>query len=80
VIDRGPDDGKAERDVDGAAERKQLYGNQPLIVIAGDDDVELAARSPAENGVAREWAFDINPARFRVGDCGAQNRFIFRAK
>jgi hypothetical protein len=53
VIDRRPDDGKPERHVDGPAEREQFHGNQPLIVIAGDDRIELATGGAAEDGVAR---------------------------
>jgi len=80
VIDRCPDDWKAERHVDGPAEGQQLHGNQPLIVIAGNDRIELAACRAAEDGVARERSVDINPAPFRLGNCGAQDRFIFRAE
>ena len=47
------------------AERQQLHRNQPLIVIAGDDDVELAAGGAHEHRVARERTRDIDARRAR---------------
>jgi len=80
VIDRCPDDRKSERHVDRPAKREQLHRNQPLIVVAGDDRVELPACRPAEDGVAREWPLDVNAALLRLMNCRAQDRFIFRAQ
>ena len=54
VIDRGADDRQAQRHVHRLAEREQLDRNQPLIVIAGDDDVELAAARRAGTRCRRE--------------------------
>ena len=56
VVDRGPDDGQAQRHVHRLAERQQLDRDQPLIVVAGDHDVELAPMRPDEHGVARQRA------------------------
>ena len=80
LLAAAPDDRKAERHVDGPAEREQLHRNQPLIVIAGDDDIELATCSAAEDGVTREGSVDLNSSPFRVSNGGAQNRFVFRPK
>jgi hypothetical protein len=43
VIHRRADDRQPQRHVHRAPERQQLHGNQPLIVVAGDHRVELAA-------------------------------------
>jgi len=80
VIDRCPDDWKAQRHVDGPPECEELHGNQPLIVIAGDDHIELATGGAPEDGVPWEGSVDINPSPFRVGNGGVQNRLVFRAK
>ena len=52
VIDRGADDRQAERDVDGGSEGEQLHRNESLVMVAGHDRVELAARGADEDGVA----------------------------
>ena len=46
--------GRPERDVDGLTECQQLHRNQPLVVIARDDHIELAALGAHEHRVARE--------------------------
>src|SRR4051794_21622116 len=65
VIDRRADDRQPEGDVDRAPECEQLYRNEPLVVVARDDDVEVAARGPRENGVPRPRAGDIDVALSR---------------
>src|SRR5260221_4780912 len=42
VIDRGADEGQAERDVDAAAEARVLQHRQPLVVIHRQHAVDLA--------------------------------------
>jgi hypothetical protein len=46
-------------------------------VIAGNHGIELAAGSAAEDGVAGEWSFDINPVALRFLDGGTQDCLIF---
>jgi hypothetical protein len=58
VIDRCADDRKAKRDVHRPAEREQLHGDEPLVVIAGDDGVELSSRGAAEDRVAGKRTLD----------------------
>ena len=71
MIHRRADDRQAERHVDGAAEGQQLDGDQPLVVITGDDDVEFAARGAAEDGVAGPRAGDVDAAlRARASTAG----------
>src|SRR5581483_1628165 len=60
VINRGANEWQPDGDVDGLAEGETLDGDQSLVVIAGDDDVELAARRAQENGVAGEGAADVD--------------------
>jgi hypothetical protein len=73
VIDRCPDDRKAECHVDRPAEREQLDRNQPLIVIAGDDGIELAACGTAERwcrpGMDRRYRSRA-PWRRKLRDAG----------
>jgi len=76
MIDRRADDWKPERHVDRSAERKQLHGNQSLIVITRHHSIELAAGCAAEDGVARERSVDIDSAASRVINGGAQDCFI----
>ncbi len=44
-------------------EGQQLHGNVALVVIHGHHDVELALRGAQENGVGRQRAADVQPAR-----------------
>jgi hypothetical protein len=46
-------------------------------VITGNDGIELAAGSAAEDGVAGEWSFDTNSAALRFLDGRAQDCLIF---
>jgi hypothetical protein len=64
VIDRGPYYRQPEGHIDRFAERDAFYRNQALIVIAGRDRVELSARGPYENGIARKRTahIDVVPA------------------
>jgi hypothetical protein len=50
---------KTERHVDGAAERSNLDGRHPHVVIRRYHRVELAAHCAHENGVRRERASDF---------------------
>src|SRR5205823_2433867 len=56
------DDWQPERDVDRLAEGNELDGYQSLVVIAGDDDVELAALGAHEHGIGRKRTADLDPA------------------
>jgi hypothetical protein len=60
VIDRRADDRQADRDVDGGAERQQLDRDEPLVVVAGNHRIELAAYGAHEDRVAWEWALDVD--------------------
>ena len=80
VIDRRPHDRQTERDVHGLAERDELHRNQPLIVIAGDDDVELAADGAHENRVARKGARDVDAVRAAGGNRGPDDAILFLAE
>ena len=53
VIDRGADEGQAERDVDGLAEREALDGDHRLVMVARNHGVELAARGAQKDRVGR---------------------------
>src|SRR5215813_9908412 len=79
VIDRRTDDRQPERDVDGSTEREQLDRNQPLVVITGDDDVELAARGADEHGVAGPRPGDVDAASPCGFDRGTEDAFVFSA-
>ena len=60
MIDRGPDERQPERDVDRFAEGEAFDRNQPLIVIAGDDDLEVAACSARKHGISRMRTANID--------------------
>src|SRR3954468_22408651 len=51
-----------------------------LIVIHGDDALELAARGADEKRVAGNWAGDGDTLRFRLIDGRLNNRSLFVAK
>src|SRR5581483_3357510 len=63
VVDRRPDDRQAQRDVDRLAERDQLHRNEPLIVVAGHHDVELAPGGTNEHRVGRKRPGHVDAAR-----------------
>src|SRR5262245_13976456 len=62
------------------AKRQQLHWNQSLIVIAGDDDVELAPGGAHENGVAWKWTRYVEAARPAGLDRGTDGLFLFVAE
>jgi hypothetical protein len=78
MIDRGPDDRQAERDIHGLAERQQLDRNQSLVVIAGDDGVELAAGGADEHSVGRKGPPHVNPGSPAGLHGRRQHRTVFR--
>ena len=81
VIDRRPDDGQAERHVDRAAEGEQLHRNQSLVVVAGNDGVEFAARGASEDRVAGKRAVDDGATRARAClDGRPQDVGLFRSE
>ena len=51
VVRRGPDERQAERHVDPRVERLQLEGDQPLVVVEGDDDPPRPAVGHPEDDV-----------------------------
>src|SRR4029078_12614825 len=63
VIDRRADDRQPERDVDRLPEGDELHRYEPLVVVTGDDDVEVAAAGADENGVAGKRPLDVQGAR-----------------
>src|ERR1700730_9410120 len=80
VIDRRPDDGQAERHVDRLPERHELDRNQPLIVIARHDHVEVAAAGAHEDGVARERTGHLDAARAARLDRRPDRRLLFMSE
>ena len=56
-----------------------LIGNQPLVVIAGDDRVEFASHRPHENGVRRTRSNDVDATRASGGNRRSQDVFVLRA-
>src|SRR5262245_18600941 len=76
MIDRGPDNRQPERDVHRLSEGEQLHRNQPLVVIAGDDDVEFAARGAQEHRVAVKRARDVDAALSASRDRWADDGFF----
>ena len=74
VIDRGPDDRQAQGDVHRPPEREQLDRDQPLIVITGDDGVELAPSSPERTACPAGNGPRTSMPRARAGrDCRAEH-------
>ena len=71
--------GSAERDVHRAAEGHQFHGNQALVVIAGDDGVELAAHGAHEDRVRRKRTAHVDAARARLRDRRREESQIFEA-
>src|SRR5882724_4056400 len=72
VVDGHPQEGQAHGHVDAGkprplttrfvvGETERLDGHVALIVVHGDDDVELAASRPREKRVGREGAVDVEP-------------------
>ena len=73
--DRGPHNRQAQGDIDGAPDRHQLIGNQTLIVVTGDDRVEVAAHRAHNTGTGdRSRDFNASGAARRTA---AQDVFLF---
>ena len=53
-----PDQRKAQGHVHGRFECHQLQGDQPLVVVQGDDTIKLVVKSLAKNRICRERARD----------------------
>src|SRR5262245_11419076 len=51
VVDRGADDGQAERHIDSPLKSVHLDGDVPLVVILGHHHVELAPGGTPEDGI-----------------------------
>jgi hypothetical protein len=60
--------------------REELHGNQPLVVVGGDDGVELAADSPHEEAVRRKRSRHVEPFRAETRHGGAQHALLLVAK
>ena len=73
VIDRGADDGDAERDVDGALEVDELHGDVALVVIHRDDKIKLTAKSAHKDGVRASAAGAVDAATLRFVDGGSDD-------
>src|SRR4051812_4831452 len=63
VIGRSPREWKAERDVHGAAERRNLDGCHADVVIWRDNRVEFAAHRPDEDGIGGKRSGEMRRAR-----------------
>ena len=77
MVDRGPDDGQPQGDVDCVAERDQLYGDQTLIVVARNHGVELATHRPNKHGIGWEWPVNRDPARPSGRDGRREHGVVF---
>jgi len=76
VIGRCARERQAEGDVHRAAERRDLDGGHPDIVIWSDDGVELAAQGAHEDGVGGKWTRDSSRAR---GRCEKPGVFVAKS-
>ncbi len=62
MVDRGSHDRKTQGDVHRGAERDHLDRDEPLIVVAGDDGIELTPDCSTEHRVTREGANHFDTA------------------
>ena len=80
MVDGGADEGKAQGDVHGVAEGGQLHRNEPLVVIAGDDGVELSSLGPDEKAVGRERPRHVDALAPQVRDRGHEDVLLLPAE
>ncbi len=80
VIDRCAQDRQADADVDAAIKGEQLHRDVALVVVHGDDDVELAAGGAQKDGVGRLRIGDRPAARPRGFDGGPDLRLFLHAE
>src|SRR5437762_2066672 len=76
MIDRRPDKGQTESDVNSFAERKRFDRDRRLIMIQSDDSNELAFRCTEKYRVRRVWSADID-TRGRAFLDGGNNLVLF---
>ena len=77
-----PDQRKAQGHVHGRFECHQLQGDQPLVVVQGDDTIKLVVKSPAENRIGRKRARDRLRTVLLVQSANGrfENRFLLITK
>ena len=80
MIDRRPHDWQPERHIHRLAERDELHRNQPLIVVTGDHDVEVAAPCADEHRVCRKGTRHVDAAGAAGSDCGRDDRLLFASE
>src|SRR5687767_7687175 len=80
MIDRGADDRQAQGDVHRPAERRHLDRDQTLIVIAGDDRIELPAHRADEDRVRGERSTYVDPPTGTGLDRRTEHPLVFTAQ
>src|SRR6185312_7743741 len=80
VVDRRADDGNTKGNIDGGFEVDKLHGNVALVVIHGDDQIELAPQASYEDGVGGVRAGDVDAQRAGFGHRRSDELGVLRAK
>ncbi len=80
VVDAHPNKRQTQRDVHAAFQAKKFYGDQTLVMVLGDHDVELAAARPHKDRVGRVWPRRLDAFRPGVVDRGRDLRGVFSAE
>src|SRR5262245_20243645 len=80
VIRAGPHERKAERDVHAPRQAEILDGDEALVVVLRDHDVEAAHASLHEDGVSRPWPARIDGFALRRPDCGSDDALLLVAE
>jgi hypothetical protein len=70
----------AQRHVDGASEGQELHRHQTLVVVGGDDGVELALQRAHESGVGGQRARDRDPLLRERREGGPQDLLVLAAE
>lgn len=80
MVDRGANDGDAERHINRGLEVEQLHGNVSLVVVHGHDQIMRAACGAEEDGVRGDGTFAVDAAGAAGFDCGLNELTVFGAE
>ncbi len=61
MIDRRPDNRQTDGHIDPSIETREFNRDMSLIVIHGDDKIELPSGRPVKEGIGRNGAYGIDP-------------------
>ncbi len=80
MVGAGADGGEADCDVDGCIAREELDGDEPLIVVHGDDQVIFAIQGGEENRVCGKGAAGVDGFLLSCANRGGDDGIVFGAE